>query len=104
MTQELTSAVFRKYVGQSFSASGDAFGKMTLTLASVKDVELKRQTVPMEVFSLCFEGDATPVLPQGIYTFEHAEFGSFTLMMVPVISPVPGRQRYEIVISRLVQS
>lgn len=105
MTEELTSALFKKYVGQSFSVcSGGQQDKIALTLASVKDIEPKRQTIPMETFALSLEGDAKQQLPQGIYTFDHTELGSFTLMMVPVVSPVPGRQRYEIVINRLIQS
>jgi hypothetical protein len=54
-----------------------------------------------ESFSLLFRGPAQPLFPQGTYSFEHDQLGSFSMFIVPI-----GRESdavvYQAVFNRLV--
>ena len=53
-----------------------------------------------EAFSLVFTGPGPGVLPQRIYSFEHAQMGRFELFIVPIGRDEHGVQ-YEAVFNRL---
>lgn len=57
--------------------------------------------VRTEGFSLIFSGPITPLLPQGIYRFEHEQLGRFDLFIVPVACSADAAS-YEVVFNRLI--
>jgi hypothetical protein len=53
-----------------------------------------------EKFSLVFRGPVDRPLPQDLYRFEHAEAGTFELLLVPVVTRHAAELRYEAIINR----
>ena len=88
-------AGFRDAVDTAFEvgAGGAPLGRMTLLEVSVTD-----RGPGWECFALLFAGPR-PALPQATYAVESAALGSFSLFLVPVVSP-PDRQHYEAVFNR----
>jgi hypothetical protein len=52
-----------------------------------------------EAFSIVFRLPLTPMLPQGTYTFQHEEIGTFPLFIVPIGRSAEGLQ-YEAIFNR----
>jgi hypothetical protein len=77
-------------------------GKVPLKLIEVVDIGSKRTANGLrEAFALILRGsDATP-LKQETYTIEHEKLGTFSFLVVPVISRDTKSRYYEININRL---
>jgi len=54
-----------------------------------------------EAFTLTFRADPKPFLKQETYTIEHAKLGTFSMLLVPVVSKDKNARYYEAVINRL---
>ena len=54
-----------------------------------------------EAFTLTFRADPKPSLKQETYTIEHARLGSFSMLLVPIVSRDKEARYYEAVINRL---
>jgi hypothetical protein len=97
MVKTLSLQDFAPYRNTMFhiaEAPGYEFG-----LAELSD----HSTSQLEQFSLVFTCPALPWLPQGTYTFAHADMGELALFIVP-IGPADGAMRYESVFSRFVRA
>jgi hypothetical protein len=68
----------------------------TLTLMEVNRLSdaARHPEAERDPFSLIFTGPHSPYLPQGAYTFRHAELGNFVMFIVP-IGPGEAGMRYE---------
>jgi hypothetical protein len=67
-----------------------------LKLGSKRAVGGKR-----EAFTLTFRADPKPPLKQETYTIEHARLGTFSMLLVPIVSKDKEARYYEAVINRL---
>ena|SRR5712691_4302613 len=89
MLETWTQATFTPHLGTTFqlhpeSAPGLDVELITVTPWSAHDAggaAALRQRAP---FSVIFRGPRTPILPQRIYTMEHAQLGVFALFLVPI--------------------
>jgi hypothetical protein len=82
---ELSGAKFATHQNTRFRVRDGGLPGLELELIKV---ELPRTTGPAagqgECFSLLFSGPVDRLLPQAIYTFEHAVLGRFAMFIVPV--------------------
>ncbi|SRR6266545_5178731 len=67
-----------------------------LKLGSKRAADGKR-----EAFTLTFRADPKPPLKQETYTIEHARLGTFSMLVVPVVSKDKEARYYEAVVNRL---
>ena len=100
MIEHFDASTFSERVGEPFRLLCDdgstlSLGLVSATPSSGLSSDARRQRVP---FSVVFRGPLEPVLPQRIYRFEHDEFGSFELFIVP-IGPDEAGMQYEAVFS-----
>jgi hypothetical protein len=99
MVKDLTFELFQPHVDTVFSVGGTEVGRHRMKLVEVAS----RESNPaIESFSLLFEGPVQPLLPQGIYRFDHPGIGDFEIFIVPV-GQTAGGTRYEAVFNRLKQ-
>ena len=98
----LQRSVFARYLGETFQVDRDSTSPVAVQLTHVGDLPARayqkasyNPSVDQEhCFSLLFRGPADRPLVQGTYRFEHSQFGSFSLFIVPMVA-VRGTQYYE---------
>jgi len=100
MLKEVTVSVFEECVGSAFRIYADSGSSVDAKLIETTPVGSRSggssAVAQREAFSIVFRGPAEPVLPQKIYTLEHAKLGRFELFLVP-IGPDSSGMRYEAV-------
>jgi len=98
MLGEVTVAVFAECVGSAFRIHPESGRPLDVELIEATALASRSggsgAPSKREAFSILFRGPAEPVLPQKIYTLEHAKLGRFELFLVP-IGPDAGGMRYE---------
>ena len=71
-----------------------------LKLTKVTDLPgVKRSN--REGFSLIFDGAPAKILTQNVYTIDHDELGTLSLLMVPIVTRRRNQPQYEVVINKL---
>ncbi len=100
MLKEVTVSVFEECVGSAFRIHADSGGPIDATLIEATPMGSRSDgsgaVAQRDAFSIVFRSPAEPVLPQKIYTLEHAKLGRFELFLVP-IGPDESGMRYEAV-------
>ena len=91
---------FREQLDTIFQVDHES-GPIPLRLAEVAD---ERVGGGMQQFSLFFHGAADRALPQGTYSFRHAELGSLMVFIVPVIGSNAERIVYQACFSGPIQA
>lgn len=89
---ELTVAAFADRVGETFRIRGAEDRVVDVTLSEATafgEAPAPEQRAP---FSIIFSGPADAILPQAIYTIEHAEIGETELFLVPLQPNAAGAQ------------
>jgi hypothetical protein len=97
MTEKLTPEHFLPHVNKTVRVSG---WHHTLTLARVdirKLEEWEREVVQRQPFMLILRGPRGDVLPEGMHNLEIEDGALFNLYVIPVITPQPDRQNYQVV-------
>jgi hypothetical protein len=82
---DLSQASFAGLIGSSFKVTGKGIDAVWLRLSAVQDLPANpAATTPSLTsgFTVSFSGPGTN-LPQGTYTFENDQLGSFSLFIVP---------------------
>jgi hypothetical protein len=94
MAELLTPEDFLPHVEKIFRVKN---GRHALTLARVErsGPEPKTKGGPRQPFNLIFSGPPGDVLPEGLYTLEIADGPQFELYVMPIHTPMPGRQNYQ---------
>ena len=97
MLESFTVGTFADRIGESFRIrlADDAIIETSLIEARTWGEESARGR-GRTPFSLVFRGPAGPVLPQRIYSMEHAAVGRFDIFIVPTGPDAEG-MRYEAV-------
>jgi hypothetical protein len=90
MAEILTPEQFLPHVEKVFLVKSR---RHALTLAQVEVSAGK--SGPRQPFNLIFSGPPGDVLPEGIYTLEIAGGPQFELYVMPIHTPMPGRQNYQ---------
>jgi hypothetical protein len=98
MIEEMTKDTFEPHLNTIFHVQDDTNQRVDLKLVEVSDHQTDAQT---EQFSLIFKGTRNLLLPQQIYTFEHADLGEFALFIVPILSADQTQYTYQAVFNRL---
>ena len=96
MTDLLTSEHFTPHVDKVFRVKG---GRHALTLAQVEARKLddkEASLVQRQPFLLIFRGPPGDGLREGLYTLEVEDGPSFELYVIPIQTPVLGRQDYQV--------
>jgi hypothetical protein len=94
---ELHSKSFSEHLNTTFKVDAGGSGPVTLRLAEVNEPS----TPPnIELFSLIFQGPATPQLPQQVYAMDHEKIGSFSLFLTAIAADGDGIS-YEAVFHRV---
>jgi hypothetical protein len=103
----LTRSQFTPRLGDQFSVITDDAQSVSLNLYRINDLQNHSDSAAREVlrenelsFSLIFVGPLDQPLKQGISTFKHRAFDSFSVLMVPVGSDDNVRY-YEVVFNRM---
>lgn len=99
MSDPLSADAFAPHEGSDFIVDGHGEGGLRLKLIRLTRHGIQPGAPRPDPFSLAFLGPPTPVLPQAIYSFDHAAMGRFELFIVP-LGPVGRddlRMRYEAV-------
>src|SRR5437016_2046718 len=91
MFELLTPETFLPHVDKSFRVKG---GRHALTLSRV-ETPPNPGGFPRQPFTLIFSGPPGDILREGLYTFEVADGPSFDLYVIPVRTPMLGRQDYQ---------
>jgi hypothetical protein len=99
---DLRRSLFVGHLGETFQVARESASGVAVQLTHVGDLPTKayqgasdNPSVDQEhCFSLLFRGPADRPLAQGTYRFEHSQFGSFSLFIVPMV-PGQGGQGYE---------
>jgi hypothetical protein len=95
MAASLTETEFSNHVNTKFRVVLEGEKSVDLELTEVKGYMSKHnEQTGMERFSIYFQGPAEPHLPQKLYSFQHAEMGSFEMFLVPIAKNDAGF-RYE---------
>jgi hypothetical protein len=88
MLDKVTVSVFAQWLGTEFRIHSESGRSVDVEL--IEATALRSQSdapgalMKREPFSIVFRGPAEPILPQKIYTLEHAKLGRFELFLVPV--------------------
>ena len=94
----LTPASFEGRSGERFALSSAGGESVEVELAEVR--ALGGDSDARDPFAVIFVAPLEPVLPQRIYTLQHAELGTFDLFLVPVGPDREGRgMQYEAIFS-----
>jgi len=100
MLKEVTVSVFEECVGSAFRIQADSGSSIDAELIEATPMGSRPggsgAVAQRDAFSIVFRGPAEPVLPQKIYTLEHAKLGRFELFLVP-IGPDASGMCYEAV-------
>lgn len=97
MLDQLTSADFAPYRGQTFTVRLESVEPIALELVSVTELGAAgdESALRRRPFALLFLGPvSTHYLRQHIYRLEHEQLGALELFLVP-LGPEGGRMRYE---------
>ncbi|MFI5020212.1 MAG: DUF6916 family protein [Alphaproteobacteria bacterium] len=95
MAKELSCDDFTPHVERSFKVAG---GHHTLVLVSATPLEsAARPADARGAFILIFRGPPGDVLPEGTHTLEAEDRTSFTFHIIPIHTPAPDRQDYQVV-------
>src|SRR5882724_5963317 len=97
MTEKLTPEHFLPHVNKTVRVSD---WHHTLTLARVdirKLEEHEREVVQRQPFMLILRGPRGDVLPEGMHNLEIEGGALFNLYVIPVMTPLPDRQNYQVV-------
>ncbi len=88
MLDEVTVSVFQACLGNAFRIYEGSGGTVDTTLITATSHGSRHagdgSSAQRDAFSIVFRGPATPVLPQRIYTLEHAKLGRFDVFLVPI--------------------
>jgi len=95
MLESFTAETFAVLVGDEFRVHDGAERVYVFRLAAAVPTGLAPAS-GREPFSILFRGPWDPILPQRIYSVEHAELGRFDLFLVP-LEPDDSGARYEAV-------
>ena len=95
----LTRAAFEAQLNTNFLVNANR-KKVPVKLIEVRDLG-SRNNGSKEAFSLVFTGDIAKSMEQDTYTIEHERLGTFTFLLVPVMSKNRESRTYEIVVNRL---
>jgi hypothetical protein len=93
VTEQLTHETFLPHVDKGFRVRG---GRHVLKLCRV-DVFAKLGGFPRQPFTLIFSGPPGDVLREGLHTLEVEHGPAFDLYVIPVHTPMLGRQDYQAV-------
>jgi hypothetical protein len=89
---DLTAEDFRPLLHERFVLSGARGehngGDVSFEVELVEVNEIPREPGGRAPFSIVFQGDAEPTLPQRIYRIEQAQLGALDIFLVPI---APGR-------------
>lgn len=101
MIDKASASTFSPYLNQKFRMHIGPAEVMEIDLAEISDAPPAVAKAAAAYgrrapFSLFFRGPLRPLMPQRIYTLEHAELGRFDLFLVP-IGPDGTGMRYEAV-------
>jgi hypothetical protein len=93
----LTVGDFAPLLHERFVLSGGARGDhnggdVSFEVQLIEVTEIPREPGGRAPFSLVFQGDPEPTLPQRIYRVEHPQLGALEIFLVPI-----GPGRYEAV-------
>jgi hypothetical protein len=103
----LTQAKFIESLKSRFRVSLSASETHELELVEVTPAAATgpagHGTAQYESFSLIFQGPEGRLLPQKLYSFTHAELGTFELFIVPIGKEM-GRFRYQAVFNRRIRT
>jgi hypothetical protein len=92
MTEQFSPELFRPHVDKPFRVRG---GRHVLTLTKVEASAEHAKGAPRPPFSLIFSGPPGDILPEGLYTLELEGGPSFDLYVMPIHTPLLGRQDYQ---------
>jgi hypothetical protein len=95
MSEQFSPELFLPHVDKPFRVRG---GRHVLTLMKV-DAAMGEgaKGAPRPPFILIFSGPPGDVLPEGLYTLEVENGPSFDLYVIPINTPLLGRQDYQTV-------
>ena len=97
----LSKAAFKAQLHTDFLVS-DGTAKRKVRLFAVDDLSQSGKFGNgKEGFSLLFRGEPTSRLVQNTYLIEHARLGSFSFLLVPILSKDKSAPQYEAVINHL---
>ncbi len=89
----LTAETFARHVGQTFLIRG---GRYALVLTEIEMMPLQAwQTHPS--FTLLFSGPPGDVLPEGMHALTQEDGTAYEIYVIPIHTPVAGRQDYQAV-------
>lgn len=97
----LSKAAFMAQLNTEFFIN-EATAKRRVKLVAVED--LQQAAVfgnRKEGFSLLFRGDQTSMLKQDTYLIEHAGLGTFSFLLVPIMTKDKSAPHYEAIINHL---
>jgi hypothetical protein len=84
---DLNAKIFREQLHSQFKVQQDPIGTITLELVDVVENDLSPK---MELFSLHFNGPATPHMPQRIHTLEHDKLGRLEIFLTAIAGDAQG--------------
>ena len=97
----LSKAAFMGQLNTEFLIN-ETTAKRKVKLVSVEDLPQTRLFGNgKEGFSLLFRGDQSATLTQNTYFIEHARLGSFSFLLVPVMTRDKSAPHYEAIINHL---
>jgi hypothetical protein len=95
MSEQFSPELFLPHVDKPFRVRG---GRHVLTLTKVEAAMGEgAKGAPRQPFILIFSGPPGDVLPEGLYTLEVENGPSFDLYVIPINTPLLGRQDYQTV-------
>jgi hypothetical protein len=90
MAETLTPEHFLSHVQKVFRLKS---GRHALTLARIELSDFKGGQ--RQAFNLIFSGPPGDVLSEGLYTLQVENGPEFELYVIPIHTPIPGRQDYQ---------
>jgi len=98
---ELTRAAFAAQLNTTFRIENGASRVAVKLIEVVNLAPRKTASAEREAFVLSFRGDHATPLKQDTYVVEHDRLGTFSFLVVPVVSRDQSARYYEAVINRL---
>ena len=95
-----SKAAFMAQLNTEFVVN-ETTGKRKVQLVAVEDLRQTRAFYGKEGFSLLFRGDQTSTLKQNTYFIEHARLGTFSFLLVPIMTKDKSAPHYEAIINHL---
>jgi hypothetical protein len=95
MGESLTRENFDPHVGKIFGVA-NSHHALTLVRIETRPTEPWEQKMGLRApFNLVFSGPTGDILAEGMYTLALEDGASFELYVIPVHTPVRGRQDYQ---------